>query len=212
VISELRQKYDLKLLLKISGVSRSTYYYVLQRMQAPDKHEALKAIIQEIFYDHKARYGYRRITLELRNSGHKVNHKTVLRLMNEMGLYCKIRRKKYNSYKGETGREVPDIIRRDFHADRPKQKWTTDVTEFALFGKKVYLSPVLDMYNSEIVSYTISMSPNYTMVESMVAKAVVSSGGAEGVVFHSDQGWQYRMAECQRTLRKYGIGRAKHVP
>lgn len=186
-------------------MARSTFYYTVKSMQKPDKNEVLKKHIKRIFDENKARYGYRRITLELKNRGYLVNHKTVLRLMNEMGLYCKIRRKKYNSYRGEKGKAIGNIINRDFHADRPNQKWTTDVTEFALLGKKVYLSPILDMFNSEIIAYTISMSPNYDMVKSIVAKAIVKSPKTEGIIFHSDQGWQYRMADYQRLLQEHGI-------
>lgn len=205
MISELRQKYDLNTLLKIAGMARSTFYYTIKTMKQPDKNAGLKNIIKTIFEQNKARYGYRRITLELHNRGYCVNHKTVLKLMNELGLYCKVRRKKYNSYRGESGEAAPNLIKRDFHADDPQKKWTTDVTEFALLGQKVYLSPILDMYNSEIISYTISMRPNYTMVKSMLCKAFAAVGETEGIIFHSDQGWQYRMMDYQNTLKEHGI-------
>lgn len=201
----LRQKYELKMLLKIAGMARSTFYYTLQTFEKPDKHMELKTVIKEIFVQNKARYGYRRITMQLRKDGYAVNHKTVLKLMNEMGLYCKIRRKKYNSYRGDIGKAAPNVIKRNFHADKPNQKWTTDVTEFALLGQKVYLSPILDMYNSEIVSYTVSMSPNYAMVKSMVAKAIVAVPNTEGIIFHSDQGWQYRLKNYQEMLGQHGF-------
>lgn len=193
MISELRQLYDLSLLLKIARMSRSTYYYVIKSLNKKDKYAELKIIIKSIFDENKARYGYRRITLELHNRNIHINHKTVLKLMNEMGLYCKIRRKKYNSYRGNVGVSAPNIINRNFKAKRPNQKWTTDVTEFALLGTKVYLSPILDMYDYSIVSYTISMSPNYAMVKRMITKAIVTVKDTKGVIFHSDQGWQYRM-------------------
>ncbi|WP_455538804.1 TnpV protein [Terrisporobacter sp.] len=103
---------------EISDISRSTFYYVLKTLIDPDKHSELKESIKQIFDEHKERYGYRRITLELRNRGVLVNHKMVLKLMNEMGLYCKIRRKKYNSYKGDSSITAPNIINRDFHAEK----------------------------------------------------------------------------------------------
>ena len=102
------------------------------------------------------RYGYRRITMEMRNRGYIINHKTVQRLMKQLNLKCMVRIKKYRSYKGQVGEIAPNLINRDFHASAPNQKWTTDVTEFSLFGKKLYLSPILDMYNGEIISYILN--------------------------------------------------------
>lgn len=148
-------------------------------------------MIKAIFEQHKARYGYRRITMELKNRGIYLNHKTVLKLMNEMGLYYKIRHKKYNSFHGEMNKEAGNLIQRDFHAGKPNQKWTTDVTKFALPGRKVYLSPILDMYNSEIIAYSISLSPNYKMITDMLEKAFHKISDNTTLIFHSDQGWCY---------------------
>lgn len=143
--------------------------------------------------------------MELKNRGICLNHKTVLKLMNEMGLFCKIRRKKYNSFRGEINKAAPNLIQRNFYAARPNEKWTTDVTEFALLGKKVYLSPILDMYNSEIVSYSISLSPNYKMITDMLAKAFLKIPDNTSLIFHSDQGWSYRLNDYQEKLKKKGI-------
>lgn len=186
-------------------MSKSTYYYILKSFNRVDKHARQKEQIKGIFEKNKARYGYRRITLELQNQGIVINHKTVLKLMNEMGLYCKIRRKKYNSFRGETNEAVPNLISRDFHADSPNQKWTTDVTEFALLGRKVYLSPILDMYNSEIISYSISLSPNYKMITDMLEDAFKKIPDDTGLIFHSDQGWCYRLKDYQDKLMQKGI-------
>ncbi len=204
-VTELRQNYELKDLLKVAGLSRSTYYYMLKTIQREDKHSEHKKQIRDIFDQNKGRYGYRRITLELKNRGISINHKTVLKLMNKMGLYCKIRRKKYSSYRGEINEAAPNLIQRDFHAEKPNQKWTTDVTEFALLGKKVYLSPILDMYNSEIISYSISLSPNYKMITEMLEKAFRKIPDDTGLIFHSDQGWSYRLKDYQEKLKKKGI-------
>lgn len=133
--------------------------------------------------------------MELRNRGICLNHKTVLKLMNEMGLHCKIRQKKYSSFRGEINKAVENIIKRDFHAGKSNQKWTTDVTEFALLGRKVYLSPILDMYNSEIIAYSISLSPNYKMITDMLEEAFRKIPDGTNLIFHSDQGWCYRMKD-----------------
>lgn len=204
-VTELRQKYELKELLGIAGLSRSTYYYVLKSCQKEDKHIEHKEMIKAIFEQHKARYGYRRITLELKNREVYLNHKTVLKLMNEMGLHCKVRRKKYNSFRGEMNKAAANLIQRDFYAKKPNEKWTTDVTEFALLGKKVYLSPVLDMYNSEIIAYSISQSPNYKMITDMLEKAFHKIPDKTDLIFHSDQGWCYRLKDYQERLEEKGI-------
>ena len=130
--------------------------------------------------------------MELHNRGYQINHKTVQRLMKGLGLKCLVRIKKYRSYKGETGKIAPNIIGRDFKATEPNQKWTTDITEFSLFGSKLYLSPILDMYNGEIVSYTISSSPVLNQVMEMLDKAFSKIPNDTNLIFHSDQGWQYQ--------------------
>src|SRR5699024_10746468 len=136
VIQELRQKYPLELLLQIAKLPRSTFYYHVKR-QKKDKYAREQEEIRKIFHEHKGRYGYRRVTMALRNRGFFLNHKTVQRLMKEMGLVGRVRMKKYRSYKGEQGTTAPNLLNREFTAEKPNQKWVTDVTEFRLFGKKL---------------------------------------------------------------------------
>lgn len=139
-------------------------------MNRPNKYSKAKEIIQRIFDEHQGRYGYRRITLELYNQGYFMNHKTVLRLMNELGLKCLVRMKKYRSYRGDVGKTAPNILERDFHATKPNEKWVTDMTEFHLYGEKLYLSPILDLYNGEIIAYHIEKRPVYSLVSKMLEK------------------------------------------
>ena len=174
-------------------------------MQRPDKYRIEKEVITAIYHENQGRYGYRRITLEMRNRGYVINHKTVSRLMKDLGLKCRVRIKKYRSYKGEIGKVAPNLISRDFHADAPNQKWTTDITEFSLFGKKLYLSPVLDMYNGEIISYNISEHPHLGQVIDMLDKAFAKIPDNINLIFHSDQGWQYQHIQYQNRLIKKGI-------
>lgn len=162
-------------------------------------------MITEIYHNHKGRYGYRRITLELRNQNVLLNHKTVYRLMRQLGLSCKIRTKKYKSYRGQPGKIVPNILERDFYAAEPNVKWSTDVTEFSLLGEKVYLSPLIDLFNGEVVSYDVSMRPVYKQVETMMMRAFEKNRDLEGLIIHSDQGWQYQMKRYQKILTDKGI-------
>ena len=184
---------------------RSTYYYHVKQMKKQDKYATVKAEIQSIYHENMGRYRYRRITMELHNRGYHINHKTVQRLMNILQLKCMVRIKKYRSYKGDVGKVAPNILKRDFRATAPNQKWTTDITEFALFGTKLYLSPILDMYNGEIISYNISERPVLNQVMDMLDKAFVKIPDDTNLIFHSDQGWQYQHKQYQKRLEQKGI-------
>ena len=142
---ELRRQYPLAGLLKVAGLARSTFYYQQRALQMADKYASLKARIRSIFDQHKGRYGYRRVTAVLRHEGKKINHKTVQRLMGELRLKSCVRVKKYRAYKGGVGHVAPNVLDRQFHANRPNEKWVTDVTEFSVSGQKLYLSPILDL-------------------------------------------------------------------
>ena len=170
-----------------------------------DKYALVKDEITAIYHENQGRYGYRRITMELHNRGYRINHKTVQRLMNVLNLKCMVRIKKYRSYKGEIGKVAPNLIQRDFTATAPNQKWTTDITEFSLFGTKLYLSPILDMYNSEIISYNISERPVLGQVMDMLDKAFEKLPDNTDLILHSDQGWQYQHKTYQYRLREKGI-------
>ena len=161
-------------------------------MNGCDKYEDAKAEIIAIYHENKGRYGYRRITMELHNRGIPLNHKTVQRLMKELGLVCRVRMKKYRSYKGEVGKSAPNLLKRDFSTTAPNQKWVTDVTEFSLFGQKLYLSPILDLHSSDLVSYVISERPVLSMVMDMIDGAARRLPPGAAPVLHSDQGWQYQ--------------------
>jgi transposase InsO family protein len=192
-------------LLKFAGMPRSTFYYYLKKMNTPDKYKEIKTVIQEIYHTNKGRYGYRRITLELRNRGYCINHKTVLKLMNVCNIKCQVRIRKYRSYKGEVGRVAPNILKRKFKADKPNLKWVTDVTEFSLFGTKLYLSPILDLFNGEIISYNVSERPTFHQTMDMLDKAFEKIPDNTNLVLHSDQGWQYQMKHYQFRLQQKGI-------
>lgn len=143
--------------------------------------------------------------LELHNRGYGINHKTVQRLMKELGLVCKVRVKKYQSYKGEVREVAPNLLERNFEADKPNQKWVTDVTEFSLFGQKLYLSPILDLCSRDLVAYTISDRPVLSLVTNMLNQAFEKLPNGTGLILHSDQGWQYQHKQYQRMLHAKGI-------
>ena len=204
-MQELRQQYPLAGLLKKAGLARSSFYYQQKVASTGDKHSELKQRIQDIYARHQGRYGYRRVTAAIRQLGAQVNHKKVQRLMGVLGLKSLVRPKRYCSYKGETGRAAPNVLQRQFHAAGPNQKWVTDVTEFNVGGEKLYLSPVLDLYNGEIIAFETAKRPLFELVGSMLKKALARLAPHEAPLLHSDQGWQYHMPAYQRLLQGRAI-------
>ncbi|NLC96135.1 MAG: IS3 family transposase [Erysipelotrichaceae bacterium] len=159
----------MNILLKISGLSRSNYYFYVSKEYSDIKNDELMNEVLDIYYKHKVRYGYRRITLELNNRGILVNHKKVLRLMNKMGLHLIIRSKrKYSLYKGTVGKVTDNLIERDFEVSMLNEKCFTDVTEFNIEVKKLYLLPILDVYGRYIVSYNLSSTSSLDEVKLML--------------------------------------------
>ena len=134
-----------------------------------------------------------------------MNHKKIQRLMSELGFKARTRvKRRYNSYKGDVGKKAKNLIRRRFEASKPLKKCYTDVTEFAIpaSDQKLYLSPVLDGYNSEIVAYHLSTSSNLQQLESMLEEAFPDDTYQE-TILHSDQGWQYQHAYYHHFLKEH---------
>lgn len=193
------------MLLKATGLARSVYYYHRASAQTADSERDLKEKIYDIFHAHKGRYGYRRVTYALRNSGIQVNHKRVQRLMVAQGLKSKVRPKRYKSYRGRVGKTAPNLLNRVFYADKPNQKWVTDVTEFKVADQKVYLSPMIDLFNQEVVSYEVRTSVTLPLVTDMLKSAIRKLGEDEKPIIHSDQGWQYQNQAYQAQLKTHGL-------
>ncbi|HET4996678.1 TPA: IS3 family transposase [Streptococcus pneumoniae] len=207
IVQELMTEFSLDLLLKAIKLARLTYYYYLKQLDKPDKDQELKAEIQSIFIEHKGNYGYRRIYLELRNRAYLVNHKRVQGLMKVLNLQAKMRQKrKYSSHKGDVGKKAENLIQGQFEGSKTMEKCYTDVTEFAIPAstQKLYLSPVLDGFNSEIIAYNLSTSPNLEQVQTMLEQAFTEKH-YENTILHSDQGWQYQHDSYHQFLEGKGI-------
>jgi putative transposase len=204
-VQELRHLFPIAGLLKLAKLPRSTFYYQQQALRTNDKYQHTKDQIRVIYDRHRGRYGYRRITAELRKMGNQVNHKLVQRLMGVLGLKSLVRPKKYRSFKGEVGQAAPNELQRQFTAEVANQKWVTDVTEFNVSGNKLYLSTVLDLYNGEIIAYETSRRPAFQLVDSMLKKALNKLAPSDAPLLHSDQGWHYRMPAYQRQLRERNL-------
>ena len=186
-------------------MARSTFYYHLKRMEVSDGYDCIRKDIHRIYEENQSRYGYRRITFALRNNGVRINHKTVQKLMRQMHLYGKRKKYRYHSYKGEVGVVAPNIIDRNFKSDKPYQKMTTDVSQVTIKDDKMFFSPLLDMYNGEIITYTITDRPDLHMVTDMMSQALQEITIPEGCTIHSDQGWHYQHKNYQKLLKDNGI-------
>ena len=184
-------------------LKRSTYYYNLSHPK-PDRYADVRPLVREAFSRTANGMGYRQVALALRNEqGLCISGKTVLRLMREEGLLCRIRRKRYSSYKGGQGKTARNVLDRDFSSDAPMRKLVTDVTEFSQPWGKAYLSPVMDLFNNEIVAWSVSRRPSMAQVDEMMAMLEPRLEGP--ALLHSDQGWQYRQRSYQVKLAELGI-------
>jgi putative transposase len=202
----LRQTHALALLLEAAELSRSTFYYQNHVLAHPGQDEAnLRERIRAIYDQSQGRYGYRTVTLELANQGQPTNHKRVQRLMTEMGLKSRVRVKRYKAFKGAANVVVDNHLNREFHAEQPNQKWVTDVTEFKVQGMKLYLSPIMDLYNGEIVAYQIKRRPVFDLVGQMLDEAIKKLLPEDQPMIHSDQGWHYQHENYRHTLEKHSL-------
>ncbi len=187
-------------------LAKSTYYYEISKSdQVAIRNTSLTKEIHDIFNENKCRYGVRRVYHELRNRGFEVNHKRVQRIMHEEGLLGKRPKEKYHSYKGEVGKVADNLINRDFQANAPLQKWTTDVSQFNFSWGKCYLSPILDMCSNEIISYDLALSPNLEQIRRMLNSAFTKFKDVKGLIMHSDQGWQYQHEYYRNELKRHGV-------
>lgn len=202
VIYRHRNKYKITAMCNFFEVSRSGYYCYIDRMDKPDKDEELAKQIVECQAETKRTYGYRRVQIWLERRGIHHNPKTILKVMNKYGLLSVVRRKKYCHYSSVL-HKYPNILNRDFHADRPNQKWVTDISYIKTAQGFLYLSIIRDLYDNSIIAYKMSTSPNINLVLETIraAKSLV----AVPLTLHSDQGFQYTSHEYNKLTESFGI-------
>jgi putative transposase len=204
--------------LALAGLAKSTYFYEAKRRDFDAKNREISERIASVFEESRGRYGVRRVCAELRAEGISVNHKKVQRLMGKMGLRGIVRTVNYNSYQGTVGKVAPDLIIReyvrkdgqthhksDFSCGGPNEKWTTDVSQFSFPWGKCYLSPIKDMFTGEIVAYDLSLRADFSQTRRMLGRAFRRHPGLRGLIFHSDQGWQYQQRWYVEELKRRGI-------
>lgn len=200
-VAALKATHSLTLLLEIAELARSTYFYHQAKDRRPDPLAGLKAAIAEAFAAAHGRYGHRRVHAVLTMQGWRVAKKTVLALMRELALVCRVRRRRrYASFTGEVGRIAENVLDRDFTATAPNQKWATDVTEFRIGDRKVYLSAVLDLFDRSVVAHSWSSTPNLELTNSSLIAAIATLAPDECPLVHSDQGFQYQHRSWRALL------------
>lgn len=184
---------------------KSTYYrYAGGKNPKDDRWVSVRPFVREAFSRTPNGLGYRQIMMILKaEQSISISGKTALKLMREEGLICRIKRKRYNSYQGEQGKVAKNILNRNFTTKAPMKKLVTDVTEFKVAGGKAYLSPVMDLYNNEIVAWSVSRSPNMAQTMEMLDELEPLLQGP--ALLHSDQGWQYQQLSFQNRLEKMGL-------
>jgi putative transposase len=208
VIAVLKAHYPLAVLLEIAGLARSTFFYHQARLVRPDPHAELKAAVTEAFEAAHGRYGHRRVRAVLARQGLRVANKTVLGLMNALGLVCKVRRRRrYRSWLGQPGTVAANVLNREFTAAAPDTKWVTDVTEFRVGDSKVYLSPVIDLFDRSVIAYSYGSSPTLELTNSSLRKAIATlpAQARHRPLVHSDQGFQYQHASWRALLGEAGL-------
>ena len=209
IIDVLKNRYSLPLLLQKMQISKSSYYYQEHSMLKVDKYAIIRNRIKELFIENSGRYGYRRIHALLRREDIIISEKIVRRIMKEEQLVVKIKRtRKYNSYQGEISPAVDNIINRVFSANKPNEKWLTDITEFAIPAGKVYLSPIVDCFDGLLVTWTIGTSPDAMLVNSMLENATKALLPEEKPIVHSDRGVHYRWPGWISIMESNGLTRS----
>ena len=204
VIYRHKDKYPISEMCRVFEVSRSGYYDYVKRMEIPDRDLPLADQIQLCQQESKQTYGYRRVQIWLERKGIHRNPQTVLRVMQKYHLLSVVRRKRYQHY-GDCLHRYPNLLNRDFHADRPNQKWVTDISYIKTGQGFLYLSIIRDLYDNSIVAYKTGAEQNVHLVLSTIKEAKKKEKVTAELQLHSDQGFQYTSHAYFSLTQSYGI-------
>ena len=204
VIYRHKDKYSISEMCRILGVSRSGYYGFVKRMDKPARDLELSELIRECQQETKQTYGYRRVAIWLERKGIHHNPKTILRVMNKYSLLSVVRRRKYCNYSQALHR-YDNLLNRDFHADRPNQKWVTDISYIKTAQGFLYLSVIRDLYDRSVVAYKTSTVQNINLVLNTIKAAKRKEKVTGELQLHSDQGFQYTSQPYFNLTKAYHI-------
>ena len=204
VIYRHKDKYSISEMCRFFEVSRSGYYGYVKRMDIPAKDLPLAEKIKECQEKCGKTYGYRRVHIWLERNGIQRNPKTVLRVMQKYNLLSVVRRKKYRNY-GDYLHRYPNLLNRDFKADRPNQKWVTDISYIKTAQGTLYLSIIRDLFDNSIIAYKTGTKQNINLVLSTIRTAKRKEKVTAELQLHSDQGFQYTSQAYFKLTQSYGI-------
>ena len=204
VIYRHKDKYSISEMCKVFEVSRSGYYGFVKRMDKPAKDLELSELIRECQQETRQTYGYRRVAIWLERKGIHHNPKTILRVMNKYSLLSVVRRRRYCNY-SQTLHRYDNLLNRDFHADRPNQKWVTDISYIRTSQGFLYLSVIRDLYDRSIVAYKTSTVQNINLVLNTIKAAKRKEKVTGELQLHSDQGFQYTSRPYFNLTKSYHI-------
>lgn len=204
VIYRCKEKYGISEMCRFFGVSRSGYYDYVKRMDVPAKDLPLADRIRECQAECRSTYGYRRVHIWLERNGIHCNPKTVLRVMNKYNLLSVIRRKRYVKYAGALHR-YPNLLNRNFVAEKPNQKWATDISYIRTGQGFLFLSVIRDLYDNSIVAYKTGSEQNINLVLNTIRAAKRKEKVTAELQLHSDQGFQYTSQAYFKLTQRYGI-------
>ena len=204
VIYRHKEKYSVSEMCRFFKVSRSGYYGYVTCMNIPAKDLNLANKIQECQEKCGKTYGYRRVHIWLERQGVHHNPKTILRVMQKYNLLSVVRRKKYRNY-GEYLHRYPNLLNRDFKAERPNQKWVTDISYIKTNQGTLYLSIIRDLFDNSIVAYKTGTEQNINPVLQTIREAQKKEKVTAEVQLHSDQGFQYTSQAYYRLTKSYNI-------
>ena len=204
VIYRHKEKYSISEMCRFFEVSRSGYYGYVSRMDIPAKDLPLAEKIRECQCECGKTYGYRRVHTWLERKGIHRNPKTILRVMQKYNLLSVVRRKKYRNY-GEYLHRYPNLLNRDFHAEKPNQKWVTDISYIRTKQGVLYLSIIRDLFDNSIVAYKTGTEQNVNLVLNTIKSAMKKEKVTAELQLHSDQGFQYTSQAYFNLTKDYGI-------
>ena len=210
LVDALRQAYPLSELLEALGLARSSYFYHRARLQVAEKHTEVRHAMADIFERNHRCYGYRRMQALLSRQCVRLSEKVIQRLMKQECLVvAKPKRRRYGSYLGEISPAPANLVNRDFTAAAPNEKWLTDISEFQIPAGKVYLSPLIDCFDGQVVSWSIGTRPDAELVNTMLDAAIETiPGHSKRPVVHSDRGAHYRWPGWLSRIAKAGLTRS----
>ena len=214
LVDALQGRWQVKALCSLVGLARSCYYYHRSRGPARRLEEERRAVLAgklgAVFEDNRRVYGYRRLHDAMAITGTPVSECLTRRLMREHGIRPRLgrRRRPYSSYRGEISPAVPNLLERDFHAEKPGCRLVSDITQFSIPAGDLYLSPVIDCFDGKVLAHTIGKHPDAALANDMLDRLAERLPAGARPVIHTDRGCHYRWPGWIARMQAHGWTRS----